>query len=84
MLQLAGEYVPEEEADQLQAYVDSIAIDMGADGFRYVHRDGVPLLGIGALELFEQEGSPQLLTRCTVWYGEEALAEWHRRGGAVT
>ena len=80
-LQLAGEYVPEQEAVQLQAYVDSITLDMVPDSFRYVSRDGVPMLGIGPLELFEQEGSPQLLTRCTVWYGEEALAEWRRRGG---
>ena len=82
-LHLAGEYVPEEEQAQLQAYVDSIIIDMVPDGFRYVRRDGVPLLGLGPLEIFEQEGSPQLLTRCAVWYGEEALAEWCRRGGTV-
>lgn len=80
-LKQAGEYVPEEEADLLNAYVDSISIDMVPDGFRYVSRDGVPLLGVGSLELFEQAGSPQLLTRCAVWYEEEALAEWHRRGG---
>lgn len=82
VLQLAGEYVPEEEAAQLQAYVDSIAIDMVLDGFRYVSRDGVPLLGIGPLGLFVEVGNQQLLTRCAVWYGEEALAEWYRRGGA--
>ena len=45
-LQLAGEYVPEEEQAQFQAYVDSIAIDMVPDGYRYVSRDGVPLLGL--------------------------------------
>lgn len=54
---------------------------MVPDGFRYVSRDGVPLLCLGPLELFEQQGSQQLLTRCAVWYGEEALAEWRRRGG---
>ena len=48
---------------------------------RYVSRDGVPLVGLGPLELYEEPGSTQLLTRCMVWYGEEALAEWRRRGG---
>lgn len=56
---------------------------MVPDGFRYVSRDGLPLLGVGPLELFEQEGRQKLLTRCTVWYGEEAQAEWQRRGGLV-
>ncbi|MBH8569342.1 hypothetical protein KB206_10635 [Microvirga sp. STS02] len=83
VLQLAGEYVPEEEAELLNTYVDSIAIDMVPDGFRYVSRNGVPLLGIGPMELFEQEGSPQLLTRCAVWYGAEALTEWIRRGSSA-
>lgn len=57
----------------LLAYADSIAIDMVPDGCRYVGRNGVPLLGLGPLELFEQEESKQLLTRCAVWYGEDAL-----------
>jgi hypothetical protein len=80
-LRVVGEYVPEEEEAHLHAYADSINIDMVPDGFRYVSRDDVPLLGLGPLELFEQEGSKQLLTRCAVWYGAEALAEWRRRGG---
>ena len=80
-LHAAGEYVPAEEGDCLQRYVNSITIDMVPDGFRYVSRDDVPLLGLGPLELFEQAGNPQLLTRCAVWYGEAALAEWRRRGG---
>jgi hypothetical protein len=46
--------VPEEEQAQLPPYVDSITIDMVSDGFRYVSCDGVPLLGLGPLELFEQ------------------------------
>jgi hypothetical protein len=79
-----GEYVPEEEESFLFDYADSIAIDMVPDGFRYVSRGEVPLLGIGPLELFEQEGSQLLLTKCAVWYGEEALAEWRRRGGTVS
>lgn len=81
-LHLAGEYVPDEEAFQLQAYVDTIAIDMVPDGFRFVRREGQPLLGLGPLELYEEAGNPQLLTRCAVWYGEEALDEWRRRGGS--
>jgi hypothetical protein len=52
-----------------------------ADGYRYVRRDGVPLLGLGPLELFVELGNPQLLTRCAVWYGADARAEWYRRGG---
>jgi len=76
-----GEYVPEEEESQLQDYADSINIDMVPDGYRYVSRGTVPLLGLGPLELFVEPGSPQLLTRCAVWYGAEALAEWRRRGG---
>jgi len=56
---------------------------MVPDVFRYVSRDGVPLLGIGPLELFEQEGSPQLLTRCAVWYGADVWAKWLRRGGPI-
>ena len=82
VLQLAGEYVPEEESAQLQAYVDFIAIDMVPDGFRYVTRDGVPLLGLGPFEVFAEPGTPQLLTRCAVWYGADAWAEWQHRGGA--
>jgi len=39
-------------------------------------RDGMPLLGLGPLELFEQEGSQPLLTQCAVCYGEEVLAKW--------
>ncbi|MFD2719567.1 hypothetical protein ACFST9_12635 [Hymenobacter monticola] len=80
-LRVAGEYVPEEEAVLLQAYADAIAIDMVPDGYRYVRRDGLPLLGLGPLELFTEPGNPQLLTRCAVWYGAEARAEWYRRGG---
>jgi hypothetical protein len=81
-LHVAGEYVPLEEQLQLQAYADSIAMDMVPDGYRYVSRDGVPLLGLGPLELFAEPENPQLLTRCAVWYGAEARAEWYRRGGA--
>ena len=78
----AGEYVPPEEEARLHQYADAIAIDMVPDGYRYVHRNRVPLLGLGPLELFTEPGNPQLLTRCTVWYGAAARAEWHRRGGA--
>jgi hypothetical protein len=77
----AGEYVPPEEEAQLQAYAEAIAIDMVPDGYRYVYRDGMPLLGLGPLELFTEPGNPQLLTRCAVWYGTAARAEWVRRGG---
>ena len=80
-LRVAGEYVPEEEAALLHEYADAIAIDMVPDGYRYVRRDGVPLLGLGPLELFTEPGNSQLLTRCAVWYGAEARAEWYRRGG---
>ena len=76
-----GEYVPLEEEHFLKSYADSINIDMVPDGFRYVSRGDLPLLGLGSLELFAQEGSKQLLTRCAVWYGAEALAEWERRSG---
>ena len=78
----AGEYVPAEEGTQLQAYADSIDIDLVPDGYRYVRRDGVPLLGLGPLELFTEPDNPRLLTRCTVWYGADARTEWYRRGGA--
>ena len=78
----AGEYIPPEEEAQLQAYVDAIDIDMVPDGYRYVRRHGVPLLGLGPLELFTEPDNPQLLTRCAVWYGDDARAEWLRRGGA--
>ncbi|MDO7848504.1 hypothetical protein Q5H92_19210 [Hymenobacter sp. M29] len=81
-LAAAGEYVPPEEETQLQQYADSIDIDMVPDGYRYVSRNRVPLLGLGPLEVFAEPGNPQLLTRCAVWYGLEAQAEWHRRGGA--
>jgi hypothetical protein len=81
-LQEWGESVLEEEEPQLQHYVDSIRIDMVPDGYRFVRRGEVPLLGIGPLELYEEPGTPQLLTRCFVWYGAEALAEWRGRGGA--
>lgn len=77
----AGEYVPLEEETRLQEYADSIDIDMVPDGFRYVHRNRVPLLGLGPLEVFTEPNNPQLLTRCAVWYGAEAHAEWYRRGG---
>ena len=78
----AGEYVPPEEEAQFQAYADAIAVDMVPDGYRYVSRDGVPLLGLGPLELFTEPDNPQLLTRCAVWYGTDARTEWYRRGGA--
>lgn len=81
-LHVAGEYVPEEEVTLLRAYAESIDIDMVPDGYRYVSRNRVPLLGLGPLELFVEPGNPQLLTRCAVWYGTEAQAEWYRRGGA--
>ena len=76
-----GEYVPEGEEGLLQAYADSITIDMVPDGYRLVLRQKEPLLGLGPLELFAVPGNPQLLTRCAVWYGGAALAEWMRRGG---
>ena len=79
-----GEYVTEEEERQFQHYAESIAIAMVPNGFRYVHRDGAPLLGLGPLEVFTKLDNPQLLTRCTAWYGVEALAEWLRRDGAST
>jgi len=78
----AGEWVPDEEEELLWDYVDAIAIDMLLDGFRYVTRDEKPLLGIGPLEVFEDAETHALLTRCAVWYGEEARLEWRRRGGA--
>ena len=78
----AGEYVPPEEETLLQQYADAVDIDMVSDGYRYVTRNGVPLLGLGPLELFTEPGNPQLLTRCSVWYGSAALVEWKRRGGA--
>ena len=81
-LMAAGEYVPLEEETQLQQYADAIDIDMVPDGYRYVRRNGMPLLGLGPLELFTEPGNPQLLTRCAVWYGDDARAEWFRRGGA--
>ena len=77
----AGEYVPPEEETRLQQYTDAVAVDMVPDGYRYVRRDGVPLLGLGPLELFTEPGNPQLLTRCAVWYGADAQAKWLRRGG---
>ena len=80
-LRVAGEYVPVEEETHLQAYADAITIDMVPDGYRYVRRDDVPLLGLGPLELFTEPGNPQLLTRCAVWYGAAARTEWYRRGG---
>jgi len=73
--------VLEEGERQFQCYAESIIIDMVSDGFRYVHRYGVPLLGLGPLEVFTKPDNPQLLTWCAVWYGAEAWAEW-RRGGA--
>jgi hypothetical protein len=82
-LRMAGEYVPAEEALQLQAYADSINIDMVPDGYRYVSRGEVPLFGLGPLELFTEPDNPQLLTRCAVWHGTEAWAEWLRRGGTA-
>ena len=78
----AGEHVPPEEEMQLQEYADSIDIDMVPDGYRLVTRQDAPLLGLGPLEVFTEPGNPQLLTRCAVWYGAEARAEWLRRGGA--
>ena len=77
----AGEYVPPEEETRLQEYADSIDIDMVPDGYRYVRRNRVPLLGLGPLELFTEPNNPQLLTRCAVWYGADARAEWYQRGG---
>ena len=41
----------------------------------------MPLLGLGPLELFTEPGNPRLLTRCAVWFGTDARAEWYRRGG---
>ena len=79
-LRVAGEYVPEGEEPLLRAYADSI--DMVPDGYRYVRRNRVPLLGLGPLEVFTEPGNSQLLTRCAVWYGADARGEWVRRGGA--
>ena len=70
----AGKRVPAEEEIRLQQYADAIAIDMVPDGYRYVRRNRVPLLGLGPLELFTEPGNPQLLTRCAVWYGADAHA----------
>ena len=81
-LRAAGEDVAEGEEPLLRHYADSIAIDMVTDGYRYVSRDGVPLLGLGPLELFTEPGNPQLLARCAVWYGADAWSEWLYRGGA--
>ena len=81
-LLVAGEYVPSEEETRLQQYADSIAIDMVPDGYRHVSRDGMPLLGLGPLELFTEPGHPQLLMRCAVWYRADAWGEWVCRGGA--
>jgi hypothetical protein len=81
-LAATGEYVPPEEETLLQQYTDAIDIDMVPDGYRYVRRNGVPLLGMGQLELFAEPNNPQLLTRCAVWYGADARTEWYRRGGA--
>ena len=74
-LRAAGEDAPAGEETSLHAYADAIAIDMVPDGFRYVSRDGVPLLGLGPLELFVEPGNPQPLTRYAVWYGTNARAE---------
>ena len=81
-----GEYVTEKEERQCQHYAESIAIAiaMVPNGFHYVHRDGAPLLGLGSLEISTKLDNPQLLTRCTAWYGVEALAECLRRDGAST
>jgi hypothetical protein len=76
-----GEYVPEEEEELLWDYIDGIIIDVVWAGFRYVSREEVPLLCIGPLEVFEDQASGALLTRCAVWYGAAALAEWRRQGG---
>ncbi len=72
----AGEYVPDEEEELLWDYANGIFVDMVWQGYRYVSRDEVPLLCIGPLELFAEPGSQQVLARCAVWYGAEALAEW--------
>jgi hypothetical protein len=80
-LQAAGEYVAMEKKPVLQAYADALAIDVVPDGFRYAHREGKPLLGLGPLELFTEPDNPHLLTRCAVWYGEDTRVEWVRRGG---
>ncbi|WP_426058908.1 hypothetical protein [Hymenobacter sp. B1770] len=74
----AGEYVPDDEEELLWDYADRILIDMVWQGYRFVSRDEVPLLCIGPLEVFEEKGSGQALTRCAVWYGPDALAEWRR------
>lgn len=74
--------MPLEEEMQLQLYADSINMDLVLDGYRYVMRNGVPLLGLRPLALFAEPDNPQLLTRCAVWYATAAQAEWMRRGGA--
>lgn len=81
VLLAAGEYVPDEDAELLYDYAASVFIATALDGFHLVSRDEVPLLGIGPLELFAEPGNPALLTRCAVWYGPAAQAEWKRRMG---
>ncbi|SFQ71782.1 hypothetical protein [Hymenobacter arizonensis] len=76
-----GESVPDEEEELLWDYADSILIDMVWQGYRYVSRDEVPLLCIGPLEVFADEATGTLLTRCAVWYGADAWQEWTRQGG---
>jgi hypothetical protein len=63
-----GGGVPEEE-QHLRDHADSVSIDMVPDGFRFVSRGEVPLLGFGPLDLFTEPEIPQLLTRCAAWGG---------------
>ena len=75
--------MPSEDWEQLESYADAITIDMVPDGYRLVSRQGVPLVGIGPLQLFVEPGSQQPLARCAVWYGAAAWAEWQYRGGTA-
>ena len=78
-LWVRGEYIPDDEEEQLWDYTDRIFIDRTWAGFHYVTRDEEPLLCIGPLQVFEDSTSGALRTRCTVWYGADALRQWRRQ-----
>ncbi len=81
VLWATGEDVPDDEEELLGDYTDRVLIDSVWAGYRYVSRDDEPLLCIGPLEVFEEQSSGALHTRCRVWYGADAWAEWIRQGG---